>query len=200
MKSTITFCKINIFIGLEIVYSSNLSLRFSCLVTCCWLSWSFWKGKDDWNFGISLPLAKLKMRRYETCWKVPHLPISQATKQNNGLSTPLAVSKCRRQDVNMDFVLGLSKICRQYDSILVVMDRFSKMAQFIPCAKTIGTYRVATIFVQGIVKLHGLPKTIVSDMNVKFTSYYFRKISGINQTLSFNSLLCFIPKLMAKLK
>jgi len=72
----------------------------------------------------------------------------------------------------MNFVLGLPKILRKHGSVLVAMDRFSKMAQFLSCSRTADACRVAKIFFDGVVKLHGLSKTIVSDRDMKFMSYF----------------------------
>ena len=68
-------------------------------------------------------------------------------------------------------MLDLPKTLRKHDSILIVVDPFSKMAHFLPCSRTADVFRVAKIFFDGVVKLHGLPKTIVFDRYV-FTGYF----------------------------
>ena len=76
----------------------------------------------------------------------------------------------------MDFILDLPYILRKFDSILEVADRFSKMVHFLPCSKTYDASKVAKIFFDEIVKLYGLPKTIVSDRDVKFMSYFWKTL------------------------
>ena len=62
--------------------------------------------------------------------------IAKQCRQNTGLYTPISIPDCPWKDVCMDFILGLSHIAKKNDSICVVVDRFSKMAHFLPCSKS----------------------------------------------------------------
>ena len=70
----------------------------------------------------------------------------------------------------MDFVFGLPKMDRKHDSNFFVMVRLLKMAHFLPCSMTFDVTRIALIYFNKVVKLHGLSKTIVSNWDAKFTS------------------------------
>ena len=70
----------------------------------------------------------------------------------------------------MDFVMGLPRTPIGYDAIWVIVDRLTKSAHFLPIRANYSLERLAQLYIQKIIRLHGIPSTIVSDRDPRFTS------------------------------
>ncbi|SAL94810.1 hypothetical protein, partial, partial [Absidia glauca] len=129
-----------------------------------------------------------KLRRYitdyiKTCETCARTKTSHATKA--GLLQPLTIPENPWKSISMDFITDLP-VSNNADSILVIVDRLTKMGHFIPCNKTINAEQTATQYIKHIVRLHGVPQDIVSDRGTQFTSKFwtaFHKHLGTNLSL-----------------
>ena len=88
----------------------------------------------------------------------------------------LEVPKWPWEDITMDFVTSLPRTPRGKDAIWVVVDRLSKSAHFIPIRTTNSASDLAPIYTREIIRLHGVPKTIISDRDAKFTSKFWESL------------------------
>src|SRR4051812_41753912 len=73
----------------------------------------------------------------------------------------------------MDFVTGFPRSQKGHDAIFVVIDRFSKVAHFLPVKETISASQLAELYVSRIMSLHGIPLEISSDRRNIFTSRFW---------------------------
>ncbi|GJY51791.1 putative nucleotidyltransferase, ribonuclease H [Tanacetum coccineum] len=92
----------------------------------------------------------------------------------SGLLQPLEIPMWKWDEISMDFVTGLPTTQKRHDAIWVVVDRLTKSAHFLPIRKNYGISKLAEIFRQEIVRLHGTPTSIVSDRDPKFTSHFWK--------------------------
>jgi len=139
------------------------------------------------HFGVSKTLETLHehffwphMRKFvhNFCDKCITCRKAKSKVQPHGLYTPLPIPTMPWVNISIDFILGLPKTSKGKDSIFVVVDRFSKMAHFIPCHKVDDACYIANLFFKEVVCLHGLPRSIVSDRDSKFLSHFWRTLWG----------------------
>jgi transposase InsO family protein len=88
----------------------------------------------------------------------------------------------------MDFIVGLPTTQSGYDSILVIIDHFLKVAHFIPVKTMYKGAKLAELYIARIVCLHRVPKKIVSDRGTQFTSRFWEKLhEAMDTRLNFSS-------------
>jgi hypothetical protein len=105
-----------------------------------------------------------------------------------GLLQPLPIPSQAWQSVSLDFIEGFPK-SNSYDVLLVVIDRFSKYAHFIPLSHPYSALQVAQAFLNNVYKLHGLPQSIISDRDRVFTRKVWQELFRLTDTqLQMNSV------------
>ena len=73
----------------------------------------------------------------------------------------------------MDFIVSLPRSTRGHDAIFSIIDRFSRICRFIPCSTSLTAWEAAQLFFEHWVCKYGVPKKIISDRDVKFTSQFW---------------------------
>jgi transposase InsO family protein len=92
------------------------------------------------------------------------------------------------EEISMDFIVRLPTMQSGYDSIWVIIDRFSKVAHFIPVKTMYMGAKIAELYIARIVCLYGVPKKIVSDRGTQFTSKFWQKLhEAMDTRLNFSS-------------
>jgi hypothetical protein len=87
----------------------------------------------------------------------------------------------------MDFITGLPRLNKQHNSIMVVIGKLTKASHFVPVKTTHIMTNIAEIFMKEIARLHGIPRTIVSDRDTNFTSNFRRGLfKGFSTNLNFS--------------
>ena len=93
-----------------------------------------------------------------------------------GLLQPLQIPEWKWEEITMDFVVGLPRTSKQHDAIWVIVDRYTKSAHFLPVRMTYTMDQLAELYIQEIVRLHGVPVSIISDLDPRFTSKFWESL------------------------
>jgi hypothetical protein len=105
-----------------------------------------------------------------------------------GFLQPFSIPEWKWEVVTMDFITKLPKKTKQHDSIMVVVDKLTKAAHFIPVKLTHNETKIVDIYMKEIARLHGVPKTIVPDRDPKFTSKFWKQLlKGFGRNLYFST-------------
>lgn len=115
-----------------------------------------------------------------------------------GLLQPLSVPTRAWQVISLDFIEGLPT-SKGENCILIIVDKFSKYAHFIPLSHPFTALHVAKVFMDFVYKLHGLPTAIISDRDKIFTSAHWKEHFKLCQT-ELQMSTAYHPRQMVKLK
>ncbi|KAL0539729.1 hypothetical protein IC582_023945 [Cucumis melo] len=91
-----------------------------------------------------------------------------------GLLQPLSIPEWKWENVSMDFITGLPRTLRGFTVIWVVVDRLTKSAHFVPGKSTYTASKWAQLYMSEIVRLHGVPVSLVSNRDARFTSKFWK--------------------------
>jgi len=110
-----------------------------------------------------------------------------STQKPWGLLKPLRIPLRRWQSVSIDFIVKLPRTASGHTAVLVIVDRLSKMVHFVPTTSDVTSAEFAQLFLNNVVRLHGLPTEIVSDRGSQFISQFWKKLCeklGIKRAMS----------------
>ena len=104
-----------------------------------------------------------------------------------GLLQPVMIPEWKWDRVTMDFISGLPLSPKKKDVIWVVVDRLTKSVHFILVCIDYSLDKLAELYVSEIVRLHGVPLSIISDRDLRFTSRFWKKLQeALGTKLSFS--------------
>lgn len=110
------------------------------------------------------------IKQCQVCQQAKHLHTHP-----QGLLQPLPIPDGAWQNISLDFIEGLPK-SEGYSVILGVVDRFTKYAHFLPLKHPFTAMSVARVLFDAVIKLHGLPVSMVSDRDKVFTSQVWKEL------------------------
>ena len=124
---------------------------------------------DYWWPGMKRDIVKY-VEQCLTC-----LQVKTEHQQPYGKLQPLEIPVSKWERITMDLITKLPKTPRQYDAIWVIVDRLTKSAIFLPIKESMSSEALAELYLREVVARHGVPVSIVSDRDIRFTSRFWRK-------------------------
>ncbi|CAA2998902.1 DNA RNA polymerases superfamily [Olea europaea subsp. europaea] len=91
---------------------------------------------------------------------------------------PLDIPESKWENITMDFVVGFLKSAKGNNVIWIVVDRLTKSAHFLPVKMTFSLDQLAQLYIKEVVRLHGVPVSILSDRDPRFTSKFWKSLQG----------------------
>ncbi|GKV34371.1 hypothetical protein SLEP1_g42748 [Rubroshorea leprosula] len=105
-----------------------------------------------------------------------------------GKLQPLPIPQWKWENITMDFVTGLARTLKGNDSVWVIVDRLTKSAHFLPYRTGTSIEKLANMYMEEIVKLHGVPVSIVSDRDTRFLSHFWTSLQqALGTQLNFST-------------
>ena len=93
-----------------------------------------------------------------------------------GLLQSLPIPEWKWEHITMDFVVGLPRTQQGNDAVWVIVDRLTKSAHFLPIKIMYSLNKLAELYIREIIRLHGMPISIVSDCDPRFTSKFWSSL------------------------
>jgi hypothetical protein len=123
-----------------------------------------------WWTKLKIEIARY-VARCDTCRRVKAVHMKTA-----GPLQSLHIPTWKWEDISMDFIVGLPKTAKGFDSIWVIIDRLTKIAHFLPVKTYYLVITYAQIYIARILSLHRIPKTTVSDRGPQFVSKFWEEL------------------------
>ena len=92
----------------------------------------------------------------------------------SGLDQNIELPELKWEMINMDFIIGLPNSRRQHDYIWVIVDKMTKSVHVLLVKTTYSTEDYATLYIQEVVRLHGVLVSIISDRGAQFTAQFWK--------------------------
>jgi hypothetical protein len=126
--------------------------------------------QNFWWSNMKVDIAKY-VAECDTCHRMKASHLKSAC-----VLQPFSITMWKWDDISMDFVVGLPLILRKKDSIWVIVDRLTKTAHFIAVHTTYSLQQCAELYMDQIVRLHGILKTIISDRGTQFVARFWEQL------------------------